>query len=304
MLRTVDRCAWVLRWLPSLVLLLTSGPAAAQVVVADAGDDLALECSSPDGTPATLDGLGSTVDGLNAALDLDADFLWEAPGIVFDNPARATPTATFPLGTTTVTLTITHTDPVTLVVVADQDTVDITVSDTTPPTLSLLADPAILWPPNHKLTPVEVILLTSDACDPDPDAVLTALTSSEPDNGTGDGDTVDDIQEADVGTDDREFLLRAERAGNGSGRVYSAIYNVTDASGNSTNGITEILVPHDQGDAKSMAAAMAAKAAEKAAKKAAKAAEKAAKQAAKAAQKAAKAAEKAAKKAAKGGHGG
>ena len=304
MLRIADRTAWLLRVLPWLVLLATSGPAAAQVVVADAGEPLTLECTSGEGSLANLDGLGSTVDGLNAALDPDVTFLWEATGIVFDDPTSPTPSATFPLGTTTVTLTVTHIDPVTFVMFSDQDTVDVTVADTMPPTLSLLADPAILWPPNHKLTEIEVILLAADVCDPDPDAVLTALTSSEPDNGTGDGDTVDDIQEADIGTDDRQFLLRAERAGNGSGRIYTAIYNVTDASGNSTNGVTEILVPHDQGDAKSKAAAKAAKAAEKAAKKAAKAAEKAAKQAAKAAAKAAKAADKAAKKAAKAGQGG
>ena len=130
-------------------------------------------------------------------------------------------------------------------------------------------------------------MVATDACDPSPDFVLDSVTSSEPDNGTGDGDTVDDIQGADTGTDDREFQLRAERAGNGSGRVYTAIGTVTDESGNTTHGLAQIVVPHDQGDAK---ADKAAKAAAKAAKAAAKAAKKAAKDAAKAADKAAKAA--------------
>jgi hypothetical protein len=270
-------------------LALTAAQARAQVVVADAGEDLAIECSG-GGTPATLDALGSTVDGAMAALDPDVTFLWQAAGVDFDDETSPTPTASFPLGTTTVTLTVTHTDPVTLAQVSDQDTVDVTVADTTPPVLVLLAEPMVLWPPNHKLHDVHVNVMASDACDPDPDVVLTSITSSEPDNGTGDGDTVGDIQQAAVGSDDRDFLLRAERAGNGSGRTYTALYNVTDASDNSTNGLVEVLVPHDQGDVK--AAMKAAKAAQKAAKNAAKDASRDAKEAAKAAKKNAKAKKK------------
>ncbi len=92
-----------------------AAPALAQVVVADAGEDLALECTSSAGAHATLDGLGSTVDGASAALDPDASFLWQAAGIVFNDDTSPTPNAAFPLGTTTVTLTVTHTDPTTLV---------------------------------------------------------------------------------------------------------------------------------------------------------------------------------------------
>jgi hypothetical protein len=266
-------------------------PALAQVVVADAGDDLHLECSVSGGALATLDGLGSTVDGASAAVDPDASFLWEATGIVFNDKTSPTPNAKFPLGTTTVTLTVTHTDPVSHVATSDQDLVDVVVADNTAPTLALVPHPAILWPPNHKLNAVEVVVVAMDACDPHPVVVLSSLTSSEPDNGLGDGDTSQDIQGAAVGTDDRAFLLRAERSGTGSGRTYSAVYNVTDASGNSTNGLTTIVVPHDMGDAKSAKASKGAKAGAKAAQAAAKAADKAAKQAAKDAKQAAKAAQ-------------
>jgi len=289
-----NRCSVLIRTLLVLACAtFAASPAIAQILVADAGKDLDLECSANAGALITLDGLGSTVDGASAALDPDATFLWVAPGIVFNDETSPTPNAGFPLGTTTVTLTVTHTDPITLVETSDQDSVDVSVADTTPPTLVLVPDPAILWPPNHKLHEVKVVVIATDACDPDPAVILTSLTSSEPDNGMGDGDTAGDIQEANIGTDDRSFMLRAERSGTGSGRTYSAIYNVTDASDNSTNGLAEIVVPHDQGDLKSAKAAKAAKASAKAAKAAAKASEKAAKQAAKDAKQATQAAAKA-----------
>ena len=65
--------------------------------------------------------------------------------------------------------------------------------------------------------------------------------SDEPDNGPGDGNTDNDIQEADPGTDDRNFLLRSERSGNGDGRVYTIAYSVTDCSGNSTPAVANRL---------------------------------------------------------------
>ncbi len=270
-----------------------AAPAVSQVVVSDAGEDLVLECSASPGSPVTLDGLGSTVDGVSAALDADASFLWQAPGAVFSDDTSPTPNATLTPGSTTVTLTVSYTDPTTLVVTSAQDTVDVVISDTTPPTLVLVPDPASLWPPNHKLRTVNVVVIATDVCDPEPAVVLSSLSSSEPDNGLGDGDTTGDIQNADLGTDDRSFLLRAERSGKGSGRSYSAIYTATDASDNSTDGLAKVVVPHDQGDVKSGKASKAAKAA-------AKSAEKASKVAAKAAQKAAKNATKAAKAAGKG----
>jgi len=42
---------------------------------------------------------------------------------------------------------------------------------------------------------------------------LVSIVSSEPDDGIGDGNTIGDIQEAEYGTADFEFQLRAERSG-------------------------------------------------------------------------------------------
>jgi len=287
--------------------LLAALPASAQLAVAaDAGEDQLLECSVEDGASYQLYGLGSSVGGRAMDDDTVADpnpykndvtYLWEAVGVTFDDDTSPTPIGTFPLGPTTVELTFTYIDPVTLVETPATDTVEVIVGDINPPTVTGVSDPVYLWPPNHKLQEVNMDLTVMDSCDPDPTVILISLISSEPDNGQGDGNTVDDIQEAEIGTDDRTFLLRAERMGGGTGRIYTATYNATDATGNATDGVVEILVPHDQGDMK--AAKAAAKAAEKMAKAAEKAASKADKQAAKAAAKAAKQAAKAAKQAAK-----
>ncbi len=114
------------------------------------------------------------------------------------------------------------------------------VRDRTPPVLTLSANPSLLWPPNHRMVPVEVKVDVHDDIDPQPVVTLLSVVSSEPDNGVGDGDTVDDIQDAESGTDDRELKLRAERSGEGNGRIYTLTYQARDAAGNTT--IEEVIV--------------------------------------------------------------
>jgi hypothetical protein len=65
-------------------------------------------------------------------------------------------------------------------------------------------------------------------------------------NSHGSGHTSPDIQGTAFGTDDREFLLRAERSGTGSGRIYTITYEAEDASGNITTGTTTVSVPKSQ----------------------------------------------------------
>jgi hypothetical protein len=110
--------------------------------------------------------------------------------------------------------------------------VESSVVDTTPPTLSLSALPSTLGPPNHKLIPVVVTVESTDACDDTPTIRLVSITSNEPDDAPGSGNTGPDIQGADFGTDDRHFLLRAERSGKGDGRIYTITYAAEDGSGN------------------------------------------------------------------------
>ena len=129
-------------------------------------------------------------------------------------------------------------------------TTQVTVRDTQPPTLSVLAEPSVLWPPNHELVPVEARFIAQDDCDSSSVRVeLIAVTSNETDDasGTQDGATTGDIQQAAIGTADASLLLRAERQGQGPGRVYELRYLAIDGSGNTTTASGVVTVPHDQG---------------------------------------------------------
>lgn len=116
-------------------------------------------------------------------------------------------------------------------------------SDNTPPELQLSADPSQLWPPNHRMVPVNVNIVVQDDQDPQPTVTLVSVASNEADNGLGDGDLGDDIQEASIGTDDRQLALRAERSGTGTGRVYTLTYEARDAAGNVSTATVTVAVP-------------------------------------------------------------
>ena len=116
--------------------------------------------------------------------------------------------------------------------------------DVAPPTIgSMSASPNTLWPPNHKFVPVTVATSVADNCDSGPRCAITSVTSNEPVNGLGDGDTAPDWEVTGAST----LLLRAERSGTGTGRVYTIGSTCTDAAGNATVGYTTVSVPHDQG---------------------------------------------------------
>ena len=112
--------------------------------------------------------------------------------------------------------------------------------DTEPPVVTLNVTPGELWPANHRLIPISVQVSAVDNRDPSPRIVLEGVTSSEPDNGTGDGDTANDV----MIDGDGSIQLRAERSGSGPGRIYTISYRATDASGNVGFGSAEVVVPH------------------------------------------------------------
>ncbi len=117
--------------------------------------------------------------------------------------------------------------------------VGLDVCDTIAPTLTLSASPNSIWPPNHKYVNVTVTANAADNFDANPTVTLLSVTSNEPDNGLGDGDTANDI--VIVGT--FNVKLRAERSGTGNGRIYTLTYQVTDSCGNATTQTVTVTVP-------------------------------------------------------------
>ncbi|HYS03661.1 MAG TPA: MopE-related protein [Candidatus Dormibacteraeota bacterium] len=184
---------------------------------------IALEC------PATSGGIGSP---------LVTDACDTKPQVVSDAPA------TLPLGARVVIWQATDSSGNHS---SCQQRVEIV--DTIPPQLTLALSSTLLWPPNHRIVPVQALWQVRDACDPLAGVTLFSATSSEPDDasGIGDGNTTGDIQDASIGTPDASVLLRAERSGDGPGRVYTLTYAARDASGNTASALGIVTVPHDEG---------------------------------------------------------
>jgi hypothetical protein len=205
---------------------------------ANAGDDQTIEQENSTGASVTLDGSKSTDDG--PIEQLTYAWAWNDGSAEGVNPA-----VVLPQGTTTVTLTVSDGE------LSDTDTVNITVQDTTEPEITVSGKPVVLWPPNHKYQTVSISDLgisVADTCDPDvnvSDIVITSVSSDEPEDapGKGDGDTVKDI----VIKGSQTVDLRAERQGDGNGRVYTINFEIADKYGNVAEGACLVLVPHDQG---------------------------------------------------------
>jgi hypothetical protein len=119
----------------------------------------------------------------------------------------------------------------------------VTVRDTTAPVItSLNASPAVLWPPNHQMVSVKVSGQADEAVSAVTGRILS-VTSNEPDNGLGDGDTAGDI----VITGSDTVNLRAERAAKGNGRIYTILFEARDAAGNASTKTVTVTVPKSQG---------------------------------------------------------
>lgn len=195
----------------------------------DAGPDVTLEASSPDGAPYDVSTQVTASDACGAI------------GIAISPVSPK-----YPLGSTVVTVTATDASGNT-----DSDTVTVTVEDTTPPELSISVTPTMLWPPNHNMVPIAVTVTVFDIADPNPTVALILVQSDE-----GDGvDTFDPAFDVTViegrkGSDiqliNGQLFLRAERSGNSNGREYTITYEATDASGNSAAAIATVMVPHNQ----------------------------------------------------------
>ena len=162
--------------------------------------------------------------------------------------------ANLELGTNSVTVTVSDS-------AGGQASCDSTVivQDTIAPVITnKTLSPAKLWPPNHKMVPINISVATKDACCVDKWKIIS-VTSNEAvvkskkknngngngnHNGNGSGNTAPDW----IITGDHGLKLLAERAGTGTGRVYTITVQAQDCAGNlSAPATLTVTVPHDQG---------------------------------------------------------
>ena len=175
-----------------------------------------------------------------------------------------TATVTFGVGSSTATVTVT---PLSDCMVEGNETVDFTVQpgagygvgspsaasgtivntpDSTAPTITLIPNVNMtLWPPDHQYESVAVtdfVASASDSCDATVNlnsVYILKITSDEVENGSGDGNTLNDIV---IGATCKTAQLRAERQGSGDGRVYTITFKVKDSAGNFATATTQVTV--------------------------------------------------------------
>lgn len=206
-----------------------------------------VECAGPDGAPVALIALVSDVDSNALTVTWSVDgTAYQTNELAAGTTAVATPvsfSAVFGSGQHEVLISVTDglSDPVIC-------TNSVEVVDTTPPVIqSISATPNTLWPPNHKMRPVQLTVVATDTCG-SVTCRVASVTSSEPLNGAGDGNTWIDwaLVEGQL-----KVYLRAERSGRGRGRTYTVNVECADAAGNASTASVDVFVPHDQGQKKS-----------------------------------------------------
>jgi hypothetical protein len=201
-------------------------PAMNHAPVANAGPDQIITVRGCGGAAVTLDG--------SASSDPDGDqltYVWTWPG---GRAEGQKPVVEFPMGTTTVMLSVTDGKGG-----SSTDTVKISVNDIIASALDVSVSPNILWPPTGTHVKVTPTITIKDACVSITKVELLSVTSNEPDKLIQHKDRLPDI----MVRHDGSILLRAARAGYGSGRVYSITYIATDSENKTTLGTAHVLVP-------------------------------------------------------------
>lgn len=125
----------------------------------------------------------------------------------------------------------------------------VTVNDTEGPHITVTTQPIELWPPNHQyhtITMSDLVASATDNCSGNliNSVVIASVSSDEPENGNGDGNTLNDIV---IAGNCKSVQLRAERDGGSNGRVYTIVLRVTDSVGNVGTAARTVTVPISQG---------------------------------------------------------
>jgi hypothetical protein len=220
----------------------------------DVVDEVTIDITNVNNLPIAAAGVGQTVNE-NAAVTLtgtassdpDGDTLTYAwvqvgtPTVTLSGANTASPTFTAPFvsgGGVALTFELTVDDGYGGTAT---DTIVVNVQNANDPPLASAARPsqALLWPPNHGMVAISILGVT----DPNNNATITitGVWQDEATNGLGDGDTPVDA----IINPDGTVLIRAERAGNGNGRVYHIHFTAADLEG-SSSGVVKVSVPHNK----------------------------------------------------------
>lgn len=107
------------------------------------------------------------------------------------------------------------------------------------------ASPSVgtIWPPNLQMVDISIQGVTDEDGDP-VDVVITSIMQDEPVDADGNGDGHTSPDGAGIGTDTAQ--VRAERAGDGNGRVYHISFSADDGEGGTCEGTVTVGVPHDE----------------------------------------------------------
>ena len=124
-------------------------------------------------------------------------------------------------------------------------TVTVNVLNANDPPRCDLGAPSLgsMWPPNHKMTSINIVGVT-DPQDNSVAIIVLGVTQDEPINGLGDGDSSPDAFVT-IGTPKDAVSLRAERGGVGNGRVYQIDFGASDGF-ESCVGSVQVTVPHSR----------------------------------------------------------
>ena len=196
-----------------------------QPPVAAAGDDQVV-FTAGCATEVILDGSLSSDDGDHLQFTWSGDFgTMEGPTLAISLlPGRYTFTLTVEDGRGGVA----------------SDTVNVVVIDNVAPEIGIVSPtPSVLGPPNHQMVEVSVGVTLPGACDAGSTCRIVSVSSNEPVNGLGDGDTAPDWEV----TGPLTLRLRAERGQHSQGRIYTITIECVDAAGNASQRTVTVTVP-------------------------------------------------------------
>jgi len=209
------------------------------------GPDDAEEVTITDPLPAEISFDSASAGCVEAGGTVTCDIGTLTSGAMDTVEITGTVSCAIPDGTS-----IMNTATISSALTADEDlsnnesTASVQAFDTTPPVIeSLSVSPDTLWPPNHKMITVTADVVATDTCDQNPVCAIVSVSSDEPENDIGDGNTMPDW----ILSGGLTVELRAERAGPEDGRTYTVEVTCTDESGNVSDPATaEVSVSHDQ----------------------------------------------------------